>query len=189
MKNDKKIHLDLSTLESQHLMEEYGKLASFDILECHSCPAGVNISAENLKFPPKIQKFSLLAQVLKKSCFPSILNLTEICFFKRIVKYSKNFIAFIYFWTISTPFCTVSVNNSLNLVSFISLISQHFIEGDQKLFPKLLIQGFRNRFKSRGQSVMNFSKWGQNAEYVSKSIGATEIISKIEGSIWPLVPL
>ena len=44
-------------------------------------------------------------------------------------------------------------------------------------------QGLRKGLKSRGQSVMNFSKWGQKAEYFSKSIGATETISKIEGSI------
>ena len=31
------VNLDLSTVETQHVMEDYEKLAPFDMLDCHSC--------------------------------------------------------------------------------------------------------------------------------------------------------
>ena len=63
-----------------------------------------------------------------------------------------------------------------------------------KVFPNsrgylLTYQGLRSTFKSRGQSVLNLLKWGQSVADSSKSMGAIESYSKIEGSFWPLAPL
>ena len=67
-------------------------------------------------------------------------------------------------------------------VSKVSFILQIVIYTVYKL-DNFTYQGLRNRFKSRGQSVMNFSKWGQNTAHFSKSMGAVVSFSKIEGSI------
>ena len=37
MDHSQQIDLDLSTVESQHVIEDYGKLVLFDMLDCHSC--------------------------------------------------------------------------------------------------------------------------------------------------------
>ena len=37
MDHSQQINLDLSTVESQHVIEDYGKLVLFDMLDCHSC--------------------------------------------------------------------------------------------------------------------------------------------------------
>ena len=37
MGHSQQVNLDLSTVESQHVMEDYEKLAPFDMLDCHSC--------------------------------------------------------------------------------------------------------------------------------------------------------
>ena len=51
------------------------------------------------------------------------------------------------------------------------------------VLDEITVQGLRNGLKLRGQSDMNFSKWGQNAAHFSKSMGSIETFTKIEGSI------
>ena len=42
------------------------------------------------------------------------------------------------------------------------------------VLDEITVQGLRNGLKLRGQSDMNFSKWGQNAAHLSKYMSAIE---------------
>ena len=71
-------------------------------------------------------------------------------------------------------FSTPDSRKSLNKQNILAIIKFFFEYNAITLLTIDTLQDFHNRFKSRGQSVKNMSKWGQSVADFSKAMDAIE---------------